>query len=97
MKAIPDKQRAQIIDDAFSLSRANLLSIENLFDIVKYLSIEEAYAPWRVSIKQFSYLIDMLESTSVYPKFQKYIFDLITPIYEKLEWNESKLDTWLNK
>ena len=74
-----------------------MISIEDFFDIIKYLSQEESFAPWNVALGHFGYLVDMLESSSLYPKFQKYLLNLITPTYERLGWTEGSSDNWLDK
>ena len=96
-KAIPTRNRAQLINDAFSLAQANLLDATKPFEIIKYLSEEVEYLPWMTALSRLTYTIDMLEATSVFAKFQKYLIDLITPIYNKLGWDEKKSDSWLDR
>lgn len=96
-KAIPVRNRAQIINDAFSFSQANLIDIVKPFEIIKYLSDEGEYLPWITAINRLRFVIDMLESTSVYSKFQSYLIDLITPIYTKLGWEQKASDSWLER
>lgn len=55
------------------------------------------YLPWRTGINRLSYLIDMLESTSAFGKFEKYLVKLVEPIYYKLGWQEQDDDSWLDK
>ena len=58
---------------------------------------EEEYLPWRTGINRISYVIDMLESTSAFGNLQKYLIELVQPLYEKLGWQEKTNDTWLSK
>jgi hypothetical protein len=39
----------------------------------------------------------MLDSTSAYGNYEKYLVELITPIYNKLGWEENDDDEWLDK
>ena len=96
-KAIPTRNRAQLINDAFSLAQANLLDATKPFEIIKYLSEEVEYLPWLTAINRLRFTTDMLESTNLYAQFQNYLIDLITPVYNKLGWEEKKTDSWLDR
>ena len=96
-QAIPTRNRAQIINDAFSFGQANLINVTKPFEIIKYLSDEVEYLPWITSINRLRYSIDILETTSVYSQFQAYLSNLIVPIYNKLGWEIKPSDSWLNR
>ena len=97
MQTIPSRSRAQIIHDAFSFSQANLIETTQPFEIIKYMSEETEYLPWRTGINRLSYVIDMLESNGAFGNFQKYMITLVTPIYNKLGWVELPEDSWLER
>ena len=61
------------------------------------MSQETEYLPWRTGINRLSYVIDMLESTISFGKFQTYLVKLVEPIYTKLGWVEKDDDSWLEK
>ncbi|NXU80196.1 AMPE aminopeptidase, partial [Oreotrochilus melanogaster] len=82
--------RAGILDDAFSLARAGLMSYSVLLNLTKYLRNEADYLPWDRVISSVSYLADMLEDdTNLYPRFQEYFLYLVKPIVDKLQWNDT--------
>nr|XP_005019903.3 glutamyl aminopeptidase [Anas platyrhynchos] len=82
--------RAGILDDAFSLARAGLVSYSVPLELTKYLTNEEDYLPWQRVISSVSYIANMLEDeTDLYPKFQEYFRHLVKPIVNKVGWNDS--------
>uniref|UniRef100_A0A8B9TX94 Aminopeptidase n=1 Tax=Anas zonorhyncha TaxID=75864 RepID=A0A8B9TX94_9AVES len=82
--------RAGILDDAFSLARAGLVSYSVPLELTKYLTNEEDYLPWQRVISSVSYIANMLEDeTDLYPKFQDYFRHLVKPIVNKVGWNDS--------
>ena len=48
--AIHVNNRAQIIDDAFNLARANLLDYETALSVTEYLHKEVDYVPWNSAL-----------------------------------------------
>lgn len=57
-EAVDPINRAQMLDDSFSLARAGLLPYERLLDMTKYLERERDYLPWEAALRGFEY-IDM--------------------------------------
>jgi len=62
--------RAQLIDDAMSLSRAGYLSYQTSLDLTKYLYHETEYVPWKSAYRSFTYLHQMLLKTAIYDKLK---------------------------
>lgn len=62
--------RAQLIDDAMSLSRAGYLSYQTSLDLTKYLVNEKEYVPWKSAYRSFTYLHQMLIKTAIYDKLK---------------------------
>lgn len=62
--------RAQLLDDALNLARAELLSYDIAMNVTHYLSNELEYLPWRSAFTAFSYLDSMLIKTAGYDKFK---------------------------
>lgn len=65
--------RAQLIDDAMSLSRAGYLSYQTSLDLTRYLYHETEYVPWKSAYRSFTYLHQMLIKTAMYDKLKVYI------------------------
>ena len=91
------RYRAELINDAFGLAQAGEVDVTKALELIEYLSNEEAYFPWVTTISRLRYFSEMIDSTSVYSNFQKYLLKLITPIYNKLTWEESRTDSWLTR
>jgi hypothetical protein len=81
----------------FSLAQANKIDSIKPFEIIKYLTNEGEYIPWSAFISRISFYIDMLESSDFYGEFESYIRELVRPIYEKLTWDNSPIDSWLTR
>ena len=96
-KAIPTRNRAQLIYDAFGLSQAGILESTRPFEIIKYLSKETEYLPWIAAIKSLAFFTNILESTPSYGNYQKFVINLISSSYENLGWEEINTEGWLQK
>uniref|UniRef100_A0A4W4GAF0 Aminopeptidase n=1 Tax=Electrophorus electricus TaxID=8005 RepID=A0A4W4GAF0_ELEEL len=79
--AIPIINRAQIIDDAFSLSRAKIISTTVALSTTKYLSKETEYVPWESAVRNLNHFSDMLEQTEVYDAMQNYLRQKVQPLF----------------
>lgn len=58
--------RAQIIDDALDLARADLLDYQIALNTTRYLQREKEFVPWEAALNSFSFLDRMLRRSSVY-------------------------------
>lgn len=52
--------RAQLIDDAMNLARADFLDYTVALDVTKYLKHEREYVPWKTAISNLFYIDSML-------------------------------------
>lgn len=62
--------RAQLIDDAFNLARADQLSYRTAFQLANYLRKETKYVPWKSAFDVFEYIDTMLVRTPTYEAFK---------------------------
>lgn len=97
LKNIPSRIRAQLINDLFAFSQANLVDPLRPFTLLTYLANEDEYLPWRTAIDQINNLQDLVDSTPLYGQFRIFISKLVTPIYAKLGWDETINNTWLDR
>ncbi|XP_028257939.1 aminopeptidase N-like [Parambassis ranga] len=74
--------RAQIIDDAFNLARAKIISTTLALKTTKYLSKERDYIPWESALRNLDYYILMFDRTEVYGALQAYLKKQIQPLFE---------------
>ncbi|XP_040896382.1 aminopeptidase N-like [Toxotes jaculatrix] len=74
--------RAQIIDDAFNLARAKMISTTLALTTTRYLSKERDYIPWESALRNLEYYILMFDRTGVYGALQAYLKKQIQPLFE---------------
>ncbi|XP_022064326.2 aminopeptidase N-like [Acanthochromis polyacanthus] len=74
--------RAQVIDDAFNLARAKIISTTLALRTTKYLSKERNYIPWESALRNLNYYILMLDRTEVYGALQAYLKKQIEPLFD---------------
>ncbi|KAM4593082.1 aminopeptidase N-like isoform 1-T3 [Odontesthes bonariensis] len=74
--------RAQIIDDAFNLARAKIITTSLALRTTKYLSKERDYIPWESALRNLNYYILMFDRTEVYGALQAYLKKQIKPLFE---------------
>ncbi|XP_077425086.1 aminopeptidase N-like isoform X1 [Vanacampus margaritifer] len=80
-QVIPLTNRAQLMDDAFNLARAWLISPSLALRTTSYLYAETEYIPWQTALNNFDYYYLMLDQTEVYHSMQAYMKKLVTPLY----------------
>ncbi|XP_060892349.1 aminopeptidase N-like [Labrus mixtus] len=80
-QVIPVLNRAQLIDDAFSLARVQLVNKVHGLRLISYLISERDYIPWQTALDNLNYYYLMLDRTEVYQPLQDYIKKLVTPLY----------------
>ena len=69
-KSIDVNNRAQLIDDALSLARAELMDYSQALELTKYLVYERNYAPWRAALTKMQYIGKMLIKSGGYGAFK---------------------------
>ncbi|XP_041649436.1 aminopeptidase N-like [Cheilinus undulatus] len=81
-EAVSVINRAQIIDDAFNLARAKIITTTLALRTTKYLSMERDYIPWQSALENLKYYILMFDRTEVYGALQAYLKKQIQPLFE---------------
>ncbi|XP_048337980.1 aminopeptidase N isoform X1 [Sphaerodactylus townsendi] len=81
-QVIPVLNRAQLIDDAFNLARANYTSTELALNTTRYLSLETDYLPWDTALSNLGYFKLMFDRSEVYGPMKKYIRKQVAPLFE---------------
>lgn len=84
--------RAQLINDAWSFSRANQLDVDIALNAVEYLDKEMDYIPRHAANKQLEYLDKMLSKSVYYGKFKKIMQKFICKAFSKIGLNSTSLD-----
>ncbi|XP_078539358.1 aminopeptidase N-like [Lissotriton helveticus] len=79
---IPVINRAQIIDDAFNLARADYFRTTSALETTKYLIKETEYMPWQVALRSLNYFTIMFDRSSVYGPMKLYLKKLVGPLFQ---------------
>lgn len=69
-ETIPVLNRAQLIDDAFNLARANKLSYKIPFRLIEYLKLETDYIPWMTTMNALSHINRFYVQSEYYGHFK---------------------------
>lgn len=78
---IPVINRAQIIDDAFNLARAKIVSTTLALRTTEFLSSEFEYMPWWTARSNLNYFTLMFDRSEVYGPMQAYLKKQVTPLF----------------
>ncbi|XP_058825932.1 aminopeptidase N-like [Topomyia yanbarensis] len=96
--AIHVQNRAQLINDAYNLARADRLDIALTLQLLTYLKKEVAYPPWAAANSVLTYFNNKLRGTPQYPNFIGFVQEILLPIYKNLPIGTvSENDTMLGK
>uniref|UniRef100_A0A182JBC8 Aminopeptidase n=1 Tax=Anopheles atroparvus TaxID=41427 RepID=A0A182JBC8_ANOAO len=83
-EAIHRFNRAQLINDAFHLARANRHDMTLALDLLTYLSGEREYVPWAAANGVLNYFYNKLRGTANYHDFIVYVDALIGDVFDSL-------------
>ncbi|MCI4383273.1 hypothetical protein PGIGA_G00024610 [Pangasianodon gigas] len=79
---IPVINRAQILDDAFTLARASIINVTLALRMTKYLSMEREYIPWEAALRSLSSLYEVFDRNEVYGPMQAYLRKQVKPLFD---------------
>ncbi|KAB5558961.1 hypothetical protein PHYPO_G00023220 [Pangasianodon hypophthalmus] len=79
---IPVINRAQILDDAFTLARASIINVTLALRTTKYLSMEREYIPWEAALRSLSSLFEVFDRNEVYGPMQTYLRKQVKPLFD---------------
>ncbi|XP_058455517.1 aminopeptidase N-like [Malaya genurostris] len=90
------QNRAQLINDAYYLARADRLDMALVLQLMTYLKQEYEYPSWAAASSVLSYFNYKLRGTPQYPNFLEYAQQIINPVYSNLPVDSvSEKDTLL--
>ncbi|XP_061077243.1 aminopeptidase Ey-like [Conger conger] len=81
-QAIPAINRAQLVDDAFNLARAEMVDTTLALSTTTYLSNERDYMPWESALDNLEYFSLMFDRTEVYGPMQAYLRSKVRPLFD---------------
>lgn len=79
---IPHATRAQLLDDAFNLARAELLDYITVFRLLEYLQKEHHFLPWDSVSRSLTYINTLLVDTEAFNFWNRYVQQLVAPLYD---------------
>ncbi|KAL9696518.1 hypothetical protein quinque_016097 [Culex quinquefasciatus] len=96
------QNRAQLINDAYNLARADRLDMSLPLTLMKYLAQETAYPPWAAANTVLTYLNNKLRGTEHYPAFLNYVHSMLDTVYatvtvDTVQDGETMLDKYLRQ
>ena len=62
--------RAQLLDDAFTLALTELISYAQALDLTLYLKYEREYVPWHAVLSELNYIDIMLYNFPEFPNWK---------------------------
>ncbi|KAM9754213.1 aminopeptidase N-like isoform 2-T2 [Menidia menidia] len=74
--------RAQLVDDAFNLARARIISTSMALSTTKYLHNEREFMPWESAIDNLDFFYLMFDRSEVYGPMQDYLRKQVTPLFQ---------------
>ncbi|XP_053379505.1 aminopeptidase N-like isoform X2 [Mercenaria mercenaria] len=83
--------RAQIINDLFSLSKAKIVELKLALSVFEYLRFEDEYVPWLAAITEMSYINNLIRNINAYATFRDVMNHFMTTIFRNLEINKQTL------
>ncbi|KAH0552187.1 hypothetical protein KQX54_006650, partial [Cotesia glomerata] len=87
-KEISVINRAGIVDDLLNLARAGLIDYSTALNGLKYLRKETEYLPFKSALTGLEYLHKRFISQENYQLFAEFILNLITPMYNHLNFED---------
>ncbi|KAJ9573936.1 hypothetical protein L9F63_008678, partial [Diploptera punctata] len=87
--------RAQLVDDALNLARADKLDYEIALEVLDYLHNEDDYIPWAAAANALAFLDRKLTSEEDHIHLQTYVQSLISDKYDKLRFEVGDADSHL--
>ncbi|NXF00949.1 AMPN Aminopeptidase, partial [Smithornis capensis] len=90
-EVFPVINRAQIIDDAFNLARAQYVNVTLALSTTRFLSQETAYMPWQAALSNLQYFQLMFDRSEVFGAMTKYVTKQVTPLFN---YYESITNNW---
>jgi len=85
---IHPRNRAQLMHDAYRFMSSHRLSHSILLSMLTYLKNEDQYAPWSTANGIITIFNRLLASEPDYELLQEFIYEIASPMYEKLGIND---------
>ncbi|XP_054706641.1 endoplasmic reticulum aminopeptidase 1-like [Uloborus diversus] len=87
-KVFKPADRANLLDDALTLSRVGILDSGLALNLTRYLENEEDYVPWETAILHLEILDVLMQESAALSLFHKYMLKLLKPVLGTLGWED---------
>ncbi|XP_030856224.1 aminopeptidase N isoform X2 [Strongylocentrotus purpuratus] len=91
-EVFPNENRAQLINDAFSLARVGRVDYPIALNLTLYMDKENDYIPWEAALGVISYITDMFSRYSGYGPLERYMRKQIDTLYNNLGWMDDPVN-----
>lgn len=81
--------RAQLLDDAFALCKADMLSYKIVMEMSKYLMKETHLVPWKCALSHLEDLKNLFGEGNQRSLLDEYIRKLLSEVYNSLGWQDN--------
>lgn len=81
--------RASLLDDAFTLTRAGELNLSVALELASYLSKERDFGPWATALPHLLDLRRMGSNSDWLPLLQEHLLSLLQPALTDLGWEDT--------
>ena len=88
--------RLGIQSDAFALSKAGIINATNYLKILSYYPKENDASVWSDIASNIEYFSNLLENSSLYPKFKTFINNIVSPSATLIGWDPKPDETHLD-
>eukprot|EP00112_Aurelia_sp_Birch-Aquarium-sp1_P011384 Seg2393.3 transcript_id=Seg2393.3/GoldUCD/mRNA.D3Y31 product="Endoplasmic reticulum aminopeptidase 2" protein_id=Seg2393.3/GoldUCD/D3Y31 len=85
-KVFGERDRAGLIDDAFTFARAGKLSYKTALSFTAYLNKEKSYLVWKIALEHFTNLVEMLVGKKGHYCVKKYLFGRMVHMIKQVGW-----------
>ena len=82
-QVLSTKDRAHLINDAFSLAESGHVPYSVPLSMTKYLKKEQSLIPWESAYDKLNTMGKLLQDSPSYSLFRKYVLNLVTDHYER--------------
>ncbi|XP_060526993.1 uncharacterized protein LOC132702418 [Cylas formicarius] len=89
---IPDVNRAQIVDDVFTLARTGKVPYSRVFKVISFLENDISYFPWIRALNGLSFIDGKLFESEIKEMHQAHVLGLMRKLYASVPINETKDD-----
>ncbi|KAK7892008.1 hypothetical protein WMY93_023971 [Mugilogobius chulae] len=80
-RAIPVINRAQLVDDAFNMARAKIVSTVLALNTTIYLKNEREFMPWESALDNMDFFYLMFDRSEVYGPMQSYLLKQVNDLF----------------